>query len=119
MLGALLRFHFRVGVRVAIRASPPLFCAIVAGVVFQDRPSESVALVARAAYSGNWRPGVVLPIAAIAFLLPAWGKARLRQSLNGWMRHLPLSDGMNGVGLWLALVTVQLPLVVMLTLLGL
>src|SRR5215469_7698740 len=93
MLRALLRFHFRVGVRVAIRASPPLFCAIVAGVVF--------------------------PIAAIAFLLPAWGKARLRQSLNGWMRHLPLSDGMNGVGLWLALVTVQLPLVVMLTLLGL
>jgi hypothetical protein len=119
MLKALLQFHFRVGVRVAIRASPPLFCIIVAGILFQDPPSAFVTMVARAAYSSDWPLGVVLPIAAIAFLLPAWGSSRLGQSLNGWTRHLPLSAGMNLVGLWLALVSVQLPLAIMLTLLGL
>src|SRR5215470_16517841 len=98
MLKAILQFHFRVGVRVAIRASPPVFCVIVAGILFQDSASEATLMVARAAYSS-----VFLPIAAIAFLLPAWGKSRLQQSLNGWTRHLPLSDGMNRIGLWLAL----------------
>src|SRR5262249_54931385 len=118
MLKALLRFHCHVGVRVAIRASPPLFSAIVAGVLFQDDPSAFVTLVAHSAYSRDWLPVAILPLAAIAFLLPAWGKQRLRQSLTGWMRHLPLSDAMNRAGLWLALMCVQLPLVVLLTLLG-
>ena len=120
MLKALLQFHFRVGVRVAIRASPPLFCVIVAGILLQDLPASAMLAVARAAYSSSdWPRVIVLPIVAIAFLLPAWGKSRLRQSLNGWVRHLPLSYAMNRIGLWLALVSVQLPLVVMLTLLGL
>jgi hypothetical protein len=119
MLKAILRFHLRVGVRVAIRASAPLFCVILAGILFQDDPSEFVVMLARATYSSVWRPDVVIPLAAIAFLLPAWGKRRLRQSLNGWMRHLPATDGINRVGLWLALISVQLPLVVLLTLLGL
>ena len=119
MVKALLLFHLRVGVRVAIRASAPLFCLIVAGVLFQDSPAAFVIMVARATYAGNWSPGVVVPIAAIAILLPAWGESRFRQGLSGWMRHLPLTDGMNRIGLWLALICVQMPLAVMLALLGL
>ncbi len=66
-------------------------------------------MVARAAFSSDWSTGAFLPIAAIGFLLPAWGKARLQQSLNGWVCHLPLSESMNRIGLWLALASVQLP----------
>jgi hypothetical protein len=80
MLTLLRQFHFHVGVRVAIRAS------------------------------SAWSFGGVLPIAAISFLLPAWGRSRVSQSVDGWTRHLPVSDGANLLGMWLALMTVQLHL---------
>src|SRR5215472_17093650 len=119
MLRALLYFHSRVGVRVALRASPPLFCGIVALIVFQDSPSGELAIIARLAYSSPSPFGIVFSIAAMALVLPAWGRQRLSQGMKGWIRHLPLSAAMHRAGLLLALMTVQLPLAVMLVLLAL
>ncbi len=115
---ALFYFHLRVGVRVALRASPPLFCGIVAVILFQDSPTAFITAIARSAYSGGWPPGYVIPIIVIAFVLPAWGKARLSEGMSGWIRHLPSSDAIQRAGLLLALVSVQLPLIVMLAILA-
>src|SRR5947207_1502822 len=95
IIKALLYFHLRVGVRVAIRASPPLFCGIVAVIMFQDPPTAFIMALARSAYSRQWSPGEVIPIAAIAFLLPSWGRTRLSEGMSGWIRHLPISDALH------------------------
>jgi hypothetical protein len=116
---ALFLFHLRVGVRVALRASPPLFCGIVAAVMFQDPPGAMVAAMARAAFAAHLAPAAVIPVAAIAFLLSAWGRQRLSEGLNGWIRHLPVSQIAHRGGFFLGLLTVQLPLFLMLALLAL
>src|SRR5262249_19803817 len=54
----------------------------------------------------------------IAFLLPAWARGRISQGLNGWIRHLPITDRSHRRGLLLALMTVQLPLLIALGLLA-
>src|SRR5689334_14226877 len=115
---ALVCFHLCVGARVAIRASPPLFCGIVALIMMQDPPGAAIAALARSAFSGQWSPGDVIPLAAIAFVLPAWGRIQLSEGMSGWIRHLPLSDATHRGGLIFALASVQLPLVIMLALLA-
>ena len=115
----LLLFHLRVGVRVAIRASPPLFCGILAAIMFQDPPGAATASLAKAAFASRWTPGIVVPIAAIAFSLSAWGRQRILEGQTGWIRHLPVSRTSHRLGMLLALLSVQLPLGVMLGLFGL
>ena len=114
----LLLFHLRVGVRVALRASPPLFCGIVAVILFQDPPGAAVTSLARALFARRWTLGSVIPIAAIAFLLSAWGRQRLAEGQHGWIRHLPVSRRSHRAGMFLALVTVQIPLFITLALLA-
>lgn len=114
---ALLLFHLRVGVRVALRASPPLFCGILAVIMFQDPPGAAVASLARAVFAQSWF-GSVIPIAAIAFLLSAWGRQRLAEGQRGWIRHLSVSRRSHRAGMFLALVSVQLPLFITLGLLA-
>src|SRR6516162_407156 len=106
---ALFLFHLRVGVRVALRASPPLFCGILAAVMFQDPPGAAVAAIAREAFSAHENPGIVVLIAGIAFVLSAWGRQRLREGLDGWIRHLPINQISHRGGFLLGLLTVQLP----------
>src|SRR5262245_53213258 len=118
VLKAHLLFHLRVGVRVAIRATPALFSGIAAIIVFQDSPSAFVAGLANAAFSSLLPLSSVLPIALIAFLLPAWSRPRLREGTHGWLRHLPISNFSSRCALLLALLSVQLPLVGMLVFLA-
>ena len=115
---ALLLFHLRVGVRVAVRASAPLFSAILAWLMIQMYPAAAVASLADAAFCGRFAPAEVLPFGLLAFLLPLWGASRLSLGLNGWLRHLAISSDGNRTGLMLALVTVQLPLASALGILG-
>jgi hypothetical protein len=115
---ALLLFHLRVGVRVAVRASAPLFSAILAWLMIQMYPAAAVVSVASAAYSGRFVPADILPVVLLAFLLPFWGASRLYLGLNGWMRHLPINSVGNRSGLALALITVQLPLIFALAILS-
>jgi hypothetical protein len=119
LVQALLLFHLRVGVRVAIRASPPLFCGIVAIILFQDQTTDFVQSLAGGLYARHWSMNNVLPFVAIAFLLPLWARQRLAQGLDGWLRHLPFSDVSNRRGLLLALISVQLPLIFLLAMLSL
>jgi hypothetical protein len=117
---ALLLFHLYAGVRVAIRTSALMFCAIVAWVtLYASDPTAIVVGFAAAAFAS--RPVIenVVPFAGLALLLPAWAPARLSSGLNGWLRHLPFNNANNRRGLALALVTAQLPLILLLVILGL
>ena len=112
----MLRFHLRAGVRQGLRASVVVFAAIVAWIIFQDA-SQIVPFVNDLAQAAFARPPMMVnqaPIACLAFLLPAWAAGRLSCGLNGWLRHLPISGADTRRGLTLALVSVQLPLLVML-----
>jgi len=117
---ALLLFHLSAGVRVAVRACAFVFCGIVAWVVlYASDPTAIVVGFSKAAFS--MRPAVedVVPLAGLAVLLPAWAASRLSSGLNGWLRHLPYSSTDNRRGLALGLVAGQLPLLLMLVVLGL
>src|SRR5580704_3372807 len=118
-MGALLLFHMCAGVRVAVRACGLIFCAIVAVVtLYASDPAAIVVGFSTAAFSR--RPVIenVVPLVGLALLLPAWAGARLSRGLNGWLRHLPFNNADNRRGLALALVTAQLPLILMLVILG-
>ncbi|HEV3214677.1 MAG TPA: hypothetical protein VGZ27_03095 [Vicinamibacterales bacterium] len=118
-MSALLLFHLGAGVRVAIRACALTFCAIVAWVtLYASDPTAIVLGFAKAAFSS--RPAIqsVVPLVGLALLLPAWAAPRLSSGVNGWLRHLPFNSTDNRRGLALALATVQLPLILMLVVLG-
>jgi len=118
-MSALLLFHLYAGVRVAIRACALIFCAIVAWVtLYASDPTAIVVGFSTAAFAR--RPVIenVIPFVGLALLLPAWAAARLSSGLNGWLRHLPFNNADNRRGLTLALVTAQLPLILILVILG-
>lgn len=119
-MNALLRFHLGAGVRAAVRACAFVFGGIVGWVIlYASDPTAIVVGFSRAAFST--RPAVeeIVPLVGLAVLLPAWAAPRLSSGLNGWLRHLPFNSRDNRRGLALALVTGQLPLMLMLVVLGL
>jgi hypothetical protein len=116
---ALLLFHLYAGVRVAIRSCALIFCGIVAWVtLYASDPTAIVIGFAASVFSRRLVVENVLPIVGLALLLPASAGVRLSSGLNGWMRHLPFSNANNRRGLALALVTAQLPLILMIVILG-
>jgi len=118
-MSALLLFHFYGGVRVAIRTCALIFCAIVAWVtLYASDPTGIVVGFAAVAFSNRPVSENIVPLAGLALLLPLWAAARLSSGLNGWLRHLPFNNADNRRGLELALVTAQVPLILMLVILG-
>ncbi len=115
---ALILFHLRVGVRIALRSFAPIFSAIVAWIILQMYPAALVANLARAVYAVHPPFLDVALVVALAFALPAWACPRLSHGLTGWLRHLSISGIGNRRGLTLALVAVQLPLAVGLAILA-
>ncbi|MGD0309648.1 MAG: hypothetical protein ABSC02_10180 [Acidobacteriota bacterium] len=109
---AILLFHLRVGVRLALQSFIPLFSAVVALIMFQMYPAAAVAWIARAIFGYPHSMGMLLILAALTFIFPAWAASRMTHGLNAWMRHLPISDGSSRRGLTLALVAIQSPLAV-------
>jgi hypothetical protein len=119
-MSALLLFHLCAGVRVAVRACAFVFCGIVAWVIlYASDPTAIVAGFSKAAFSRQSAVEDVVPLVGLAVLLPAWAAPRLSSGLNGWLRHLPFNSRDNRRGLALGLVAGQLPLVLMLVVLGL
>jgi hypothetical protein len=119
-MSALLLFHLWAGVRVAVRACAFVFCGIVALVIlYASDPTTIVVGFSKAAFSRQPAVEDVVPLVGLAILLPAWAAPRLSSGLNGWLRHLPFNSTDNRRGLALGLVAGQLPLVLMLVVLGL
>jgi hypothetical protein len=115
---ALLLFHFRVGVRVAVRSFLPLFSALLIAIMLQMYPAAFVVFLARTAFAPHPSFTQSLMVAAIAFALPYWASPRLAHGLNGWIRHLSLSGIGNRRGMTLGLLVAQMPLGVALLILG-
>jgi hypothetical protein len=115
---ALLLFHLRVGVRVAVRSFAPLFSAILALIMLQMYPAAAVISISRSAFAPHPSLSDVAPIAALVFALPVWAAPKLAHGLNGWLRHLPISGIGNRWGVTLALMVVQMPLALGLALLA-
>lgn len=115
---ALLLFHFRVGVRVAVRNFTPLFSAFLIVVILQMYPIAFVTSIATAVFVSRPPVSGYALLGGLCFLFPAWAAPMMVAGLNGWTRHLPLSGAGNRRGLTFALVTVQVPLAVLLTLLA-
>jgi hypothetical protein len=116
---ALLLFHFSVGVRLAVRGFTPVFSAFLIVIILQTYPVAFVTSIALSVFAG--KPPVVeyFALGALAFLFPAWAAPLMLEGLNGWVRHLPLSGTGIRRGLAMALVTVQVPLALVMALLGL
>lgn len=115
---ALLLFHFRVGVRVAVRGFTPIFSSFLIVVILQMYPIAFVTNISLSVFAP--RPSVLecVLLGALSYLLPAWAAPLMGEGLNGWFRHLPLSGTANRRGLAIALIAVQVPLATMLALLG-
>jgi hypothetical protein len=116
---ALLIFHLKAGMRIALRSFLPLFSALLIAIMLDLNPAGVVIGQARTVFAS--RPLLVaqLPVVVLAFLLPAWAAPKLIHGLNGWMRHLPFSGAGNRRGMALALFVVQMPLAVSLACLAL
>jgi len=114
---AVLLFHLRVGVRLALQSFTPLFSVIVAIIMFQINPAATIAWIARSLFGLPHSTGMLLILAVLAFIFPAWAVSRMTHGLNAWMRHLPISGASTRRGLMLALVVVQVPLAVSLLIL--
>ena len=115
---ALLLFHFRVGVRVAVRAFTPLFSAFLIIVFLQMYPIAFVTSIATDVFALQPPIPIYMLLGGLCFLLPAWAAPLMLSGLSGWVRHLPLSQVGNRRGLTFALVTVQVPLAILLSLLA-
>ncbi len=115
---ALLLFHIRVGVRIAVRSAAPLFCAILAMIMLQMYPAAVVKAAALGIFAPDPAITDLLPVIFIALILPAWAAPRLVIGLNGWMRHLAIGTVANRRGLALSLIITQIPLAVALVLLA-
>ncbi len=115
---ALTLFFLKSGGRIAVQSYAPLFSALVAWIMLNMYPAEMVRRIAGALFAPRPEIASILPLAALAFLLPAWAALRLSVGLNGWIRHLPVSDTELRRGLVLSLAIVQAPLAGSLFLLG-
>ncbi len=115
---ALVLFHMRVGGRLALASFTPLFAAMVAWITLQMYPAAMVDMIARGIFDSPPSMTILIILAALAFVLPAWAAPRMAHGLNGWTRHLPISGNSNRRGLELALVVVQAPLMFILGILG-
>ncbi|MBZ5496241.1 MAG: hypothetical protein LAP85_07555 [Acidobacteriia bacterium] len=112
---ALLIFHLRAGVRIAVRSFALLFSCILAWIMLDIDPAAAVAGLATSVFARRPAISDLAPIVILAFLLPALAAPRLAHGLNGWIRHLAFDSDGNRRGMAAALAVVQTPLAVSLT----
>lgn len=116
---ALLLFHFKAGIRLAMQSFTPVFSAALAILMLNIDTAGAVRGLARDIFSAQDRHNPTLAaIATLAFLFAFSAARRLAHGANAWVRHMPFTDRSNRRALAAALVAVQLPLVIALGLLG-
>jgi hypothetical protein len=110
MFTALLRFHVRAGVRLALRAAAP---AVGLPVVFlllqQDPAGAAVGFAISLASPAGGAAGLVV-FALVAISLASWAAPRLAPGTIGWFRHLPATCATARAAAIAGLVVVQAPL---------
>lgn len=85
MIAALLRFHLRVGARLALRVMAPVLAAVVGGMMLLGADFiDSFGTLLFGSSGGLIIAGACLGVAWIA-------APRICRGLDGWMRHLPVS----------------------------
>lgn len=109
---ALLIFHIKAGVQIAVRSFAILFSSILAVIMLDINPAGVVINLARAVFAHRPATSDLAPIVALAFLFPALAVKKLALGLNGWIRHLAFDHVGNRRGMAVALATVQMPLAV-------
>jgi len=115
---ALVRFHLRVGARLALRAAAPLAgLPFVAALVQQD-PAGAVRDAAGRLLGPARGPAPGVFLVAFGLALASWAAPRVTAGLGGWPRHLPVSAVTHRRAALVALVMAQAPVVVALALLA-
>ncbi len=116
---SVLRFHLRVGVRLALRAAAPLIAFPIVALAIQQDPAAALDGLARWLFAPPGEAGGGLAVGAIAIAMASWAAPRVTPGMTGWLRHLPITDVGQRLGALAALLAAQAPLGVALLLLGL
>ncbi len=107
--GPLVRFHLRVGARLALRRLGPVLTGFLFLLVFL-RIELFFLIITELGRSGGVFLGGVL--AAIGWICAAAAAPRIVLGLSGWIRHLPATSGTQRradlAGLWISLFPVLL-----------
>ncbi|MBI3449310.1 MAG: hypothetical protein HY049_10395 [Acidobacteria bacterium] len=111
-VGAILRFHLGVGVRLASHAAAPLVGVAVAWVGLAEFPGDVLAAVAQGLAAPGSDPAASWTFAVVLLALATWAAPRVTTGLGGWIRHLPASATSHRRAALLALAASQLPAVV-------
>lgn len=109
-LQAVLRFHFHVGARLALRALAPAVAAAVGGFMLLGDDfvnSFSRMLFGPGSAGGS---GVLAALACLGFASAA--APRVCRGLHGWLRHLPISGRVHRRAAALAIAVSQTPLLI-------
>ncbi len=91
VIAALLQFHLRSGLRVAMRALVPLVVALTAAVVLQGSPLVIIAITRAIFLPAEPAIAAALLEALTLISLTMASAPRLTRGLGGWIRHLPAS----------------------------
>lgn len=105
---SLLRFHFAVGARLAMRALVPLITAAFgAGMLLG---TDFLTSMARVLFGERSSGGTAVLFAAVFLGAAAEAAPRVCRGLGGWMRHLPVSGLAHRRAAGLAVAIAQTPL---------
>jgi len=113
-LTAVLRFHLRVGARVALRVLVPVIAALFGGgMILGVDFLNSLARMLYGPGSSGGGSAVLLALGAIGIASAA--APRVCRGLDGWLRHLPVPGRTHRRAAVLAIAVTQLPLFLLLT----
>jgi hypothetical protein len=104
---ALLIFHLKAGVRVAVRSFAILFSSLLGVIMLDINPAGVVTGLAASVFAHRPSISALAPWIALAFLIPFLAAPRLFHGLNGWIRHLAFDSVGNRRGMAVALGIVQ------------
>lgn len=119
MVVRLLRFHLRVGVRVALRTLVPLAAGVVSAAVMYGSVTAVLAPVAALLFPRQHSIGAALLAVALLSAVAAACAPRLATGLSGWLRHLPASGVAHRRALVAGLVVAQAPVLALVAAAGL
>ena len=104
---ALLIFHLKAGVRVAVRSFALLFSALLGWVMLDMNPAGVIINLAGTVYGRHPTVSGLAPVVALAFLFPLLAAPKLSHGLDGWIRHLAFDSVGNRRGMAAALALIR------------